>query len=381
VPEGETPHTVVLYVFENLCDNVVPGDRVTVTGIYRAAPVRLNPKMRTIKSVLKTYVDVMHFANTDKSRLAPEAFSQAAEDAAEAAAASAGKGPLGDDDPRSDGYKGAAAADDGEGDGGGGAAGGAGNRGIEASAAAAARKARCEAMATDADLYSALAQSLAPSIWEMDDVKKGLLLQMFGGTTKDLGPNGKIRGEINVLLCGDPGSAKSQVSLRFGQGRGGESWVGVNDRPPTSTPRVHNASFPRDPPVCFSLSPPRSCCATCTSAPPAASTRRARARPRWVSRRPSSRTPTRASRCWRAARWCCPTTASAASTSSTRCPTPRGPSCTRCVDGVLLLCVRLGGVLLCITSRGGMESRALTTTAHASLPRHRTRPLPFAPRR
>ena len=45
----------------------------------------------------------------------------------------------------------------------------------------------------------------------MDDTKKGLLLQMFGGVHKDLGKEGKIRGEINVLLCGDPGSAKSQL--------------------------------------------------------------------------------------------------------------------------------------------------------------------------
>jgi DNA replication licensing factor MCM4 len=33
-------------------------------------------------------------------------------------------------------------------------------------------------MSTDPDLYDKLAQSLAPSVWEMDDVKKGLLLQV-----------------------------------------------------------------------------------------------------------------------------------------------------------------------------------------------------------
>jgi DNA replicative helicase MCM subunit Mcm2 (Cdc46/Mcm family) len=60
-------------------------------------------------------------------------------------------------------------------------------------------------------VYGALVASLAPSIWEMDDVKKGVLLQLFGGVNKDLGPEGKIRGEINVLLCGDPGTSKSQI--------------------------------------------------------------------------------------------------------------------------------------------------------------------------
>ena len=42
-------------------------------------------------------------------------------------------------------------------------------------------------------------------------MKKGLLCQLFGGTNKDLGKHGKFRGEINVLLCGDPGTSKSQL--------------------------------------------------------------------------------------------------------------------------------------------------------------------------
>ena len=79
-------------------------------------------------------------------------------------------------------------------------------------------KERVEAMraayAGDGDsaaIYTALSASLAPSIWELDDVKKGVLLMLFGGLNKDLESNGKIRGEINVLLCGDPGTAKSQL--------------------------------------------------------------------------------------------------------------------------------------------------------------------------
>ena len=60
-------------------------------------------------------------------------------------------------------------------------------------------------VARDTDLYENLTASLAPSIWELPDIKKGLLLQLFGGSNKDLGKQGKFRGEINVLLCGDPG--------------------------------------------------------------------------------------------------------------------------------------------------------------------------------
>ena len=89
-----------------------------------------------------------------------------------------------------------------------------GAEGLESQSAVAARKAKCEAMAASASLYDDLAHSLAPSVWEMEDVKKGLLLMMLGGCNKDLGREGKIRGEINVLLCGDPGAAKSQL-LRY----------------------------------------------------------------------------------------------------------------------------------------------------------------------
>ena len=36
IPEGETPQTIDVYVYESLVDICKPGDRVTVTGIYRA---------------------------------------------------------------------------------------------------------------------------------------------------------------------------------------------------------------------------------------------------------------------------------------------------------------------------------------------------------
>jgi DNA replicative helicase MCM subunit Mcm2 (Cdc46/Mcm family) len=55
--------------------------------------------------------------------------------------------------------------------------------------------------------------SAAPSIYENDDIKKGILLQLFGGTRKDFQNTGrgKFRAEINILLCGDPGTSKSQL--------------------------------------------------------------------------------------------------------------------------------------------------------------------------
>ena len=48
MPPGQTPHTVIVYAHDDLVDAVQPGDRVYVTGIYRAIPMRVNPKVRLI---------------------------------------------------------------------------------------------------------------------------------------------------------------------------------------------------------------------------------------------------------------------------------------------------------------------------------------------
>ena len=66
------------------------------------------------------------------------------------------------------------------------------------------------------DIYGLLSRSLAPSVWAMDDIKKGILLQLFGGTNKNIARGGggggpRYRGDINVLLVGDPGTSKSQI--------------------------------------------------------------------------------------------------------------------------------------------------------------------------
>jgi len=45
----------------------------------------------------------------------------------------------------------------------------------------------------------------------MTDVKKAILLQMIGGTSLHLHDGVKMRGDINILLMGDPGIAKSQI--------------------------------------------------------------------------------------------------------------------------------------------------------------------------
>ena len=61
VPAGQTTASVVTFCFDDLVDAVKPGDRVEVTGVLRAQPRKVNPKISKVKSVYKTYVDVILF--------------------------------------------------------------------------------------------------------------------------------------------------------------------------------------------------------------------------------------------------------------------------------------------------------------------------------
>ncbi|KAL4088169.1 hypothetical protein PRIC1_012596 [Phytophthora ramorum] len=62
-----------------------------------------------------------------------------------------------------------------------------------------------------ANVYEMLSQSLAPEIYGHEDVKKALLLLLIGGVTKRMDEGMRLRGDLNVLLMGDPGVAKSQL--------------------------------------------------------------------------------------------------------------------------------------------------------------------------
>ncbi len=201
VPDGQTPLAVYLNLYDELVDMVKPGDRVTLTGIFRAEKSRVNPNQRVIKTLFKTYLDVLHIRKTDAKRMGINASTRLSED-------KRGQIGVGGED-----LDGGDAEDefmemdeDGE---------PIPSSRREASAAAKLKERMVE-ISRRPDIYEYLSRSLAPSIWEMDDVKKGILLQLFGGTNKSIAKGGggggpRYRGDINVLLVGDPGTSKSQI--------------------------------------------------------------------------------------------------------------------------------------------------------------------------
>lgn len=65
-------------------------------------------------------------------------------------------------------------------------------------------------LAHDPRIVERLTRSLAPSIYGNEDVKIALACSLFGGVQKDIQGKHRMRGDINCLILGDPGMAKSQ---------------------------------------------------------------------------------------------------------------------------------------------------------------------------
>lgn len=174
VPAGQTPHSVSVVCYNDLVDFCKAGDRIQITGIFRVNPVRVNPRQRALKSVHKTFVDMCHVQKVDKKRMGQDQNTLLVDGEEEQRGANAPE---------------------------------------ETRVITPEEEEKIRDTAARSDIYDLLARSLAPSVYEMDDVKKGILLQLFGGTNKtfEKGGSPKYRGDINVLLCGDPSTSKSQI--------------------------------------------------------------------------------------------------------------------------------------------------------------------------
>jgi len=174
VPEGETPCTMSTFVFDDHVDGIKPGDRVKMTGIFRALPTRVASRQRNLRAIFKTYVDVIHVQKDG-----PEDTAIAQNNT------KAGMG----EEAEMDG----------------------GNSEERVMSFTAEEEAAFQKISQSPDIYSRLVKSLAPSVWELDDVKRGILCQLFSGSNKVLQTGERLRSEVNVLLCGDPGTSKSQL--------------------------------------------------------------------------------------------------------------------------------------------------------------------------
>ena len=73
---------------------------------------------------------------------------------------------------------------------------------------------RINNLGKDPLVYQKISKSIASAIYGHEDIKKAITCLLFGGSPKKLPDGMRLRGDINVLLLGDPSTAKSQF-LKF----------------------------------------------------------------------------------------------------------------------------------------------------------------------
>ncbi|KAK7488402.1 hypothetical protein BaRGS_00020376 [Batillaria attramentaria] len=158
VPNGEMPRHMTLYCDRYLCDRVVPGNRVTVMGIYsikKTSKPTKNPREKVNVGIRQPYFRVVGIqVNTEGSGRSSQT----------------SLAPSEEEDIRR--------------------------------------------LAATPNIYEVIAKSVAPSIWGSLDIKKAIACLLFGGSRKRLPDGLTRRGDVNLLLLGDPGTAKSQL-LKF----------------------------------------------------------------------------------------------------------------------------------------------------------------------
>ncbi len=147
LPPGQLPQSVVTVVRGDLTNKVRPGDRVTVYGVVKTFPER---GLRVGKKPLFDIMIETLYIDNESSELEEIELTEE-------------------------------------------------------------EKEIIESLKDSKDLEQKIYQSIAPSIYGYDHIKKAIAALLFGGVPKVLPDGTKIRGTINVLLIGDPGTGKSQI--------------------------------------------------------------------------------------------------------------------------------------------------------------------------
>ncbi|KAL5009017.1 hypothetical protein ScPMuIL_014598 [Solemya velum] len=158
VPNGELPRHMQLYCDRYLCDKVVPGNRVTVMGVYsikKSGKPSQKARDKVNVGIRSPYFRVLGVqVDTDGSgRSAVTTFNPSDEE-------------------------------------------------------------EMRTLASSPNIYDTIAKSIAPSIYGSIDIKKAISCLLFGGSRKRLPDGLTRRGDVNLLMLGDPGTAKSQL-LKF----------------------------------------------------------------------------------------------------------------------------------------------------------------------
>jgi DNA replication licensing factor MCM3 len=148
-PMGQLPRSIELILDHDWVDKIKPGDRVQIVGVYRALASGATQGQHTSSGVFRTVVLVNHvqILGRDVSQVS---FEQA--------------------DIRN-----------------------------------------IRQLATRRDILSILGRSISPSIHGHDIIKQALALQLLSGVEKNLENGTHLRGDINILMVGDPSTAKSQL--------------------------------------------------------------------------------------------------------------------------------------------------------------------------
>jgi replicative DNA helicase Mcm len=158
LPAGQLPHYIEVTVMSDLVDQCRPGDRIILTGIIRIEQEQLAPQTRTSLFRLRMEGNNIEYLG----------------------------GRAGSKDTRS----------------------------VERIMISTEDERQIRTIASKPDAYEKLIASFAPHIYGHEPIKEAILLLIVGSVTKRLEDGSTRRGDINVLLVGDPGTAKSEM-LKF----------------------------------------------------------------------------------------------------------------------------------------------------------------------